>query len=207
MESNGKAVAMDGTPLNYHAGEIDFGEPGTNGQHSFYQLIHQVFVPSSEELWSDVHSSLHNVISLDGAFDYVFIVYHVQGRLIPCDFIGVIKSQQAVNLQGRTYCSSSFDSVPTVPSSRVHVSWCTLLLKLNKLLAFGAGELVSNHDELMCNFFAQPDALAYGKVSTEKHLSLSMFPSAVVTKLPNVGMRWLQCLRSRCWDDFLDTFI
>lgn len=42
MESNGKGVAMDGTPLNYHAGEIDFGEPGTNGQHSFYQLIHQV---------------------------------------------------------------------------------------------------------------------------------------------------------------------
>ncbi|XP_024378434.1 glucose-6-phosphate isomerase, cytosolic 2B isoform X4 [Physcomitrium patens] len=91
MESNGKAVAMDGTPLNYHAGEIDFGEPGTNGQHSFYQLIHQ-------------------------------------GRLIPCDFIGVIKSQQAVNLQG---------------------------------------ELVSNHDELMCNFFAQPDALAYGKTRVE----------------------------------------
>lgn len=42
MESNGKGVAMDGTPLNFHAGEIDFGEPGTNGQHSFYQLIHQV---------------------------------------------------------------------------------------------------------------------------------------------------------------------
>jgi glucose-6-phosphate isomerase len=91
MESNGKGVAMDGTPLNYHAGEIDFGEPGTNGQHSFYQLIHQ-------------------------------------GRLIPCDFIGVVKSQQAVNLQG---------------------------------------ELVSNHDELMCNFFAQPDALAYGKTREE----------------------------------------
>jgi len=46
MESNGKGVAMDGTPLNFHAGEIDFGEPGTNGQHSFYQLIHQVPPPT-----------------------------------------------------------------------------------------------------------------------------------------------------------------
>lgn len=42
MESNGKGVSIDGVPLPYEAGEIDFGEPGTNGQHSFYQLIHQV---------------------------------------------------------------------------------------------------------------------------------------------------------------------
>lgn len=87
MESNGKGVAIDGTPLPFECGEIDFGEPGTNGQHSFYQLIHQ-------------------------------------GRTIPCDFIGIVKSQQSVYLKG---------------------------------------EVVSNHDELMCNFFAQADALAYGK--------------------------------------------
>lgn len=42
MESNGKGVSIDGVPLLFEAGEIDFGEPGTNGQHSFYQLIHQV---------------------------------------------------------------------------------------------------------------------------------------------------------------------
>lgn len=41
MESNGKRVTVDGEPLPFEAGEIDFGEPGTNGQHSFYQLIHQ----------------------------------------------------------------------------------------------------------------------------------------------------------------------
>src|SRR5262249_15948681 len=41
MESNGKSVAVDGEKLPFDAGEIDFGEPGTNGQHSFYQLIHQ----------------------------------------------------------------------------------------------------------------------------------------------------------------------
>ncbi|WZN59094.1 glucose-6-phosphate isomerase [Chloropicon roscoffensis] len=91
MESNGKGVGMDGKPLKFEAGQIDFGEPGTNGQHSFYQLIHQ-------------------------------------GRVIPCDFIGTIKSQQSVYLKG---------------------------------------EIVSNHDELMCNFFAQADALATGKNAVE----------------------------------------
>ncbi|RGP37742.1 glucose-6-phosphate isomerase [Pseudotabrizicola alkalilacus] len=41
MESNGKRVAMDGTDLPYHSGPVVWGEPGTNGQHAFYQLIHQ----------------------------------------------------------------------------------------------------------------------------------------------------------------------
>ena len=87
MESNGKRVAMDGTPLPFASGEINFGEPGTNGQHSFYQLMHQ-------------------------------------GRVVPADFIGFCHSQAPVELEGET---------------------------------------VSNHDELMSNFFAQPDALANGK--------------------------------------------
>jgi glucose-6-phosphate isomerase len=41
MESNGKHVTLDGTKVNYQTGPIYWGEPGTNGQHSFYQLIHQ----------------------------------------------------------------------------------------------------------------------------------------------------------------------
>ena len=41
MESLGKQVDINGTPLSFKAGEVIFGEPGTNGQHSFYQLIHQ----------------------------------------------------------------------------------------------------------------------------------------------------------------------
>ena len=41
MESNGKHVRLDGTPVDYQTGPIYWGEPGTNGQHSFYQLIHQ----------------------------------------------------------------------------------------------------------------------------------------------------------------------
>src|SRR5437879_1650768 len=41
MESNGKRVTLDGAPVDYDTGAIYWGEPGTNGQHSFYQLIHQ----------------------------------------------------------------------------------------------------------------------------------------------------------------------
>lgn len=45
MESNGKRVAMDGTDLGMVSGPVVWGEPGTNGQHAFYQLIHQGMTP------------------------------------------------------------------------------------------------------------------------------------------------------------------
>jgi glucose-6-phosphate isomerase len=57
MESNGKHVQLDGKLVEHATGQIYWGEPGTNGQHSFYQLIHQ------------------------------------GTRLVPCDFIGFIKTQ------------------------------------------------------------------------------------------------------------------
>nr|ABH11438.1 cytosolic glucose-6-phosphate isomerase [Pyrocystis lunula] len=91
MESNGKRVQMDGTAVPVGTGAIYFGEPGTNGQHSFYQLMHQ-------------------------------------GRKIPAEFIGFSASQNPIDLPG---------------------------------------EPVANHDELMSNFFAQPDALALGKTAEE----------------------------------------
>jgi len=56
MESNGKCVTLEGTAVDYQTGAIIWGEPGTNGQHSFYQLIHQ------------------------------------GTKLIPCDFIGFVRS-------------------------------------------------------------------------------------------------------------------
>jgi len=89
MESNGKTVTRHGVRYDkgVDVGPIIFGEPGTNGQHSFYQLMHQ-------------------------------------GRVIPAEFIGYTKSQTPI----------------TMP-----------------------GEPVTNHQELMSNFFAQPDALALGK--------------------------------------------
>jgi len=91
MESNGKYIDRNRQKVNYETGPIIWGEPGTNGQHSFYQLVHQ-------------------------------------GRVIPAEFIGFVSSPNPVHLDG---------------------------------------EVVSNHDELMSNFFAQPDALAYGKTIDE----------------------------------------
>merc|ERR1719502_2143776 len=91
MESNGKRVQMDGSFCFTDTGALYFGEPGTNGQHSFYQLMHQ-------------------------------------GKAIPAEFIGFKSSQNPIKLDG---------------------------------------EPVSNHDELMSNFFAQPDALALGKTAEE----------------------------------------
>ena len=113
MESNGKRVAVDGAVLPFQTGPINFGEPGTNGQHSFYQLIHQV--------GNRYAFSLHQSILYPTQCT-------VQGRVVPCEFIGL--------------CESAFPK--QVP-----------------------GEPVSNHDELMSNFFAQPDALAYGKTLAE----------------------------------------
>ncbi len=93
MESLGKRVDKDGMPIDYSTGAVIFGEPGTNGQHSFYQLIHQ------------------------------------GTAVIPCDFVGFIKPQYEV-----------------------------------------AGKNgISHHKELMTNFFAQPDALAFGKEDADQH--------------------------------------
>ncbi len=86
MESNGKGVDRDGNLLDYQTGPIIWGEPGTNGQHAFYQLIHQ------------------------------------GTKLIPCDFIAPVKSHNPL------------------------------------------GE---HHPILLSNFFAQTEALAFGKTSDE----------------------------------------
>ncbi|HEX4130798.1 MAG TPA: glucose-6-phosphate isomerase [Pirellulales bacterium] len=86
MESNGKHVTLDGRKVDYQTGPIVWGTPGTNGQHAYYQLIHQ------------------------------------GTKLIPCDFIGF---SQTLNPMGR------------------------------------------HHDLLMANFFAQTEALAFGKTAEE----------------------------------------
>ena len=86
MESNGKAITRRGKPVNYQTGPIVWGEPGTNGQHAFYQLIHQ------------------------------------GTKLIPCDFIGFCTSHNPIG---------------------------------------------DHHDKLMSNFFAQTEALAFGKTAEQ----------------------------------------
>ncbi|HEY0903564.1 MAG TPA: glucose-6-phosphate isomerase [Marmoricola sp.] len=96
MESNGKGVRWDGTPVRADTGEVFWGEPGTNGQHAFYQLIHQ------------------------------------GTRLIPADFIAT--------------------ATPAYP------------------LADGDTDV---HELLLANFFAQTQALAFGRDAEEPHRDFS----------------------------------
>jgi glucose-6-phosphate isomerase len=97
MESNGKRVTRAGNPVSYETGPLIWGEPGTNGQHAFYQLIHQ------------------------------------GTKLVPCDFIGFSNSINPLEVKGED----------------------------------GKSESVM-HDLLMANYFAQTEALAFGK--TEKQV-------------------------------------
>ncbi|MCX5196592.1 glucose-6-phosphate isomerase [Streptomyces sp. NBC_00249] len=90
MESNGKSVDRDGEPVDWQTGPVVWGTPGTNGQHAYYQLIHQ------------------------------------GTKLIPADFIGFARPVD--------------DLLPG---------------------------LVAQHDLLMANFFAQTQALAFGKTAEE----------------------------------------
>lgn len=105
MESNGKGVTASGVNLNFHAGEVDFGDSGSVGMHSFCQLLHQ-------------------------------------GRPVPADFVGFMESQ------------SPHDEVDCDSQAGTGT---------DNTDGWDAESGVSGHDELMSNFFAQPDALAIGK--------------------------------------------
>jgi glucose-6-phosphate isomerase len=71
MESNGKSVRADGSPVTTTTGEIFWGEPGTNGQHAFYQLLHQGtrlvpadfigFAQPNHELPVDAETDMHDL--------------------------------------------------------------------------------------------------------------------------------------------------
>ena len=62
MESNGKYVTRSGAKVNYSTGPIVWGEPGTNGQHAFYQLIHQgtKIVPADFLASAQTHNPITN---------------------------------------------------------------------------------------------------------------------------------------------------
>lgn len=64
MESNGKSVRWDGSPVTCGTGEIFWGEPGTNGQHAFYQLIHQGTKPVPSDFIAFANTA--NAISVEG---------------------------------------------------------------------------------------------------------------------------------------------
>ena len=66
MESNGKSVNRFGEPVNYKTGPVIFGEPGTNGQHSFYQLLHQGTNIIPLQFIGFRHSQMENDVVIEG---------------------------------------------------------------------------------------------------------------------------------------------
>jgi glucose-6-phosphate isomerase len=83
MESNGKSVQLDGTPVDVATGEIVWGEPGTNGQHAFYQLLHQgtVLVPADFLAFAQP-SDLAQDRGLDGMHDLFLANFLAQPRAL-----------------------------------------------------------------------------------------------------------------------------
>ncbi|MCL2558162.1 MAG: glucose-6-phosphate isomerase [Treponema sp.] len=67
MESNGKRVSRDGEPVSYPTGPAIFGEPGTNGQHSFYQLLHQGTDVTPLQFIGFAESQLGKDVEADGS--------------------------------------------------------------------------------------------------------------------------------------------
>jgi glucose-6-phosphate isomerase len=78
MESNGKSVTRDGTPVDVATGEIVWGEPGTNGQHAFYQLLHQgtLLVPADFLAFAEPNHDL------DGMHDLFLANFLAQPRAL-----------------------------------------------------------------------------------------------------------------------------
>ena len=74
MESNGKRIRCDGKLVDYATGPVVWGEPGTNGQHAFYQLIHQGTIIMMRAFSNTKRAGTH---------------------LIPCDFIAPIKTHNS----------------------------------------------------------------------------------------------------------------
>ena len=82
MESNGKSVNRFGEPVNYVTGPIIFGEPGTNGQHSFYQLLHQgkTIVPLQFVGFKD--SQMENDVVIEGSTSQQKLKANVAAQMV-----------------------------------------------------------------------------------------------------------------------------
>jgi glucose-6-phosphate isomerase len=83
MESNGKSVTLDGSPVDVATGEVVWGEPGTNGQHAFYQLLHQgtVLVPADFIGFAQPNDLAHDR-DLDGMHDLFLANFLAQPRAL-----------------------------------------------------------------------------------------------------------------------------
>ena len=129
MESNGKSVRLDGAPVTYETGAIFWGEPGTNGQHSFYQLLHQGT--------STVSSDVIVVARSDNPV----------GDMQPM-LVANALAQASVLALGRTAAEVAADGTPDalVPHKVMPGNRPVSLLMVERLDAFTLGALVALYE-------------------------------------------------------------
>lgn len=82
MESNGKQVNRDGRPIHYETGPVIFGEPGTNGQHSFYQMLHQGTTVVPLQFIGFRQSQLGADIDVDGSTSQTKLVANLAAQIV-----------------------------------------------------------------------------------------------------------------------------
>ncbi len=82
MESNGKSVNRDGKPVDYVTGPIIFGEPGTNGQHSFYQLLHQGKTIVPLQFIGFLDSQIGNDVVIEGSTSQKKLCANVAAQIV-----------------------------------------------------------------------------------------------------------------------------
>jgi len=82
MESNGKRVNRDGEPVAYATGPVVFGEPGTNGQHSFFQLLHQGTDVVPLQFVGFAESQLGDDVSVDGSLSQVKLNANLAAQIV-----------------------------------------------------------------------------------------------------------------------------
>jgi glucose-6-phosphate isomerase len=82
MESNGKSVNRFGEPVNYVTGSIIFGEPGTNGQHSFYQLLHQGTTIVPLQFIAFRKSQIENDVDIQGSTSQQKLCANVAAQIV-----------------------------------------------------------------------------------------------------------------------------
>ena len=111
MESNGKHVTLDGKQVNYSTGPIYWGEPGTNGQHSFYQLIHQGtrFIPCDFIAFVETLNPLGRITTFSSRMS-LLNPRHSHSARPP------IKSKLKALRIGSCRTGSSMETIPRTPS-------------------------------------------------------------------------------------------
>ncbi|MDR1837134.1 MAG: glucose-6-phosphate isomerase [Treponema sp.] len=82
MESNGKRVNRNGEPVGYSTGPVIFGEPGTNGQHSFYQLLHQGTGVIPLQFIGFVESQRHDDITVDNSVSQTKLAANLAAQIV-----------------------------------------------------------------------------------------------------------------------------